>query len=87
VAGELPAPVDERSRITGSRGLASSGPERPPRLVEPKPGWPMCTTQSPGLYSSVALQSRSIKMIKNAGTNVGGKKPWFLWVNYVASSS
>lgn len=42
------------------------------------------TIQSPGLYSSVALQSRSIKMIKNAGTNVGGKKPWFLWVNYVA---
>ncbi|WP_189129293.1 sulfatase-like hydrolase/transferase [Nocardioides albus] len=42
------------------------------------------TIQSPGLYSSVALQNRSVKMIKRAGTNAGGKKPWFLWVNYVA---
>ncbi|MBC7277043.1 sulfatase-like hydrolase/transferase [Nocardioides sp.] len=45
------------------------------------------TIQSPGVYSSVALQSRSVKLIKRAGTNVGGKKPWFLWVNYVAPHS
>jgi arylsulfatase A-like enzyme len=42
------------------------------------------TIQSPGVYSSVVLQNRSIKMIKRAGTNLEGKKPWFLWVNYVA---
>ncbi|MET8522729.1 sulfatase-like hydrolase/transferase [Nocardioides sp. NPDC004968] len=42
------------------------------------------TIESPGVYSSVVLQNRSIKMIKKAGTNIGGKKPWFLWVNYVA---
>lgn len=40
--------------------------------------------ESQRVYSSVAIQDRSIDMIRRAGTNKAGKKPWYLWVNYVA---